>query len=106
MFQRAEPVVEHPDVDSLARTLGQQLGKAPPGGVAPDDVVLKMDPVPGLGNHLEHGLVGVRPVDQQMNLVTGNRPAAGSTIDRARHRLLCRDQPRGGHGAPRPSILS
>src|SRR5689334_1485764 len=65
-------------MDALAGALGQQLGEAPSGRVAPDLVILEMNPLFCRGDRIEHRAVRLRPVDEQIDLVAwnGGPPAA------------------------------
>src|SRR4029453_1468330 len=103
---RPEPVVQHPDMDPFPGTPDQQLRKAPSGGGAPGAVGSEVDPLLRLGDRLLHCMVGVRPVDQELDPVPGHRPATGSPVDGAGNRLLRVHHPGTGHCAPRPSAFS
>src|SRR5215203_1629729 len=95
---RTEPIVQYPYLDAFAGAGGQPLCEAPASRVAPNDVVLEMDPPSGLPDYLEHGPIGIRPIDQQLYCVARNRPAARSTIDGAADRLFRRDRPHARSG--------
>ena len=70
---RPEPVVQHAHWTPSRARAASASAKRQPVGVAPDDVVLEVDPAARPGDDVEHGGVGVGAVDEEANAVAGNR---------------------------------
>src|SRR5439155_22619416 len=93
-------------VKALPRPGGEELREAPAGGIAPDDVVLEVDPAAGPADDVVHRAVGVRTVNQQADRVAGDRSPPGGTIASACDRLGRAPARNFGHRPARPISLS